>query len=60
MRIHSKYLRLRSKQLAEETARKISIKLLFPIFFLIFPCLLLVTAGPAVVQIITQVLPMLQ
>ncbi|MBI3694330.1 MAG: type II secretion system F family protein [Acidobacteria bacterium] len=60
LRVHSKYLRLRSKQQAEETARKISVKLLFPIFFLIFPCMLLVTAGPAVIQIITQVLPMLQ
>lgn len=59
LRVHAKYLRLRSKQQAEEKARKISIKLLFPIFFLIFPAMMIVTAGPAVLQIFTQLLPMI-
>jgi tight adherence protein C len=59
LRVHAKYMRIRAKQQAEEAARKISIKLLFPIFFLIFPCMLMVTAGPAVVQIFTQLLPMI-
>jgi tight adherence protein C len=59
LRVHAKYMRIRAKQQAEEAARKISIKLLFPIFFLIFPCLMMVTAGPAVVQIFTQLLPMI-
>lgn len=58
LRVHAKYLRIRAKQKAEETARKISIKLLFPIFFLIFPCMMIITAGPAVLQIMTQLLPM--
>lgn len=60
LRVHSRYLRIRSKQQAEETARKISIKLLFPIFFLIFPAMMIVTAGPAILQIFTQLLPMIQ
>ncbi len=59
LRTHARYLRIRAKQRAEETARKISIKLLFPIFFLIFPCMMMVTAGPAIIQIFTQLLPML-
>jgi tight adherence protein C len=59
LRVHAKYLRIRSKQQAEETARKISIKLLLPIFFLIFPAMMLVTAGPAILQIFTQLLPMI-
>jgi tight adherence protein C len=59
LRVHARYLRIRSKQQAEETARKISIKLLFPIFFLIFPAMMLVTAGPAILQILTQLLPMI-
>jgi tight adherence protein C len=59
LRVHAKYLRVRAKQQAEEAARKISIKLLLPIFFLIFPCMLLVTAGPAILQIFTQLLPMI-
>ena len=59
LRVHAKYLRIRFRQQAEEAARKISVKLLFPIFFLIFPCMLMVTAGPALLQIFTQLLPML-
>jgi tight adherence protein C len=59
LRVHAKYLRIRFKQQAEEAARKISVKLLFPIFFLIFPCMLMVTAGPAVLQILFQLLPMI-
>ena len=59
LRSHSRYLRRRRKQQAEEAARKLSIKLLAPIFFLIFPCMLAVTAGPAILQIFTQLLPML-
>ncbi len=59
LRVHAKYLRIRSKQQAEEAARKISVKLLFPIFFLIFPCMMLVTAGPAILQIFTQLIPMI-
>ena len=59
LRVHAKYMRIRAKQQAEEAARKISIKLLFPIFFLIFPSLMMVTAGPAIVQIFTQLLPMI-
>lgn len=60
LRTHAKYLRIRRKQKAEEAARKISIKLIFPIFFLIFPCMLLATVGPAMLQLFTQVLPMMR
>jgi len=59
LRTHARYLRVRRKQKAEESARKVGVKLIFPIFFLIFPSLLLVTLGPAVLQIFTQLLPMI-
>lgn len=59
LRVHAKYLRVRRKQEVEEAARKISVKLLAPIFLLIFPSMMLVTAGPAVLQIFTQLLPMM-
>ncbi|MBI4874592.1 MAG: type II secretion system F family protein [Acidobacteria bacterium] len=50
--LHSqaRYLRTRMRQQANETARKLSVKLVFPVFFLILPSLLLVTLGPAVIQ----------
>jgi tight adherence protein C len=54
LRTHAKFLRTRFKHQAQEQARKVSVKLIFPVFFLIFPAVLLVTLGPAVLQLYTQ------
>jgi tight adherence protein C len=54
VRNHARYLRIRMKQQAQEAARKVSVKLIFPVFFLIFPSVLLVTLGPAVIMVMTQ------
>ena len=54
LRIHAKYLRVRFRQQAQETARKVGVKLIFPIFLLIFPSVLLVTLGPACMMMYTQ------
>lgn len=54
LRDHAKYLRIRSRQQAQEAARKVGVKLIFPVFFLIFPSVILVTLGPAVILIFTQ------
>lgn len=51
LRNHAKYTRTRRRQMAQERARKTSVKLVFPVFFLIFPCVLLVTLGPAVLRL---------
>lgn len=51
LRNHARYTRTRRRQLAQEQARKTSVKLVFPVFFLIFPCVLLVTLGPAVLRL---------
>jgi tight adherence protein C len=59
LRTHTHYLRLRMRQKAQEAARKVAVKLVFPVFFLIFPAMLLVTLGPAVLQIMSQLVPML-
>lgn len=59
LRTHVKYLRLRTRQKAREAARKVGVKLVFPVFFLIFPAIVVVTLGPAVLQIYTQLVPML-
>jgi tight adherence protein C len=50
LRTHGKYLRTRMRQLAQEAARKLTVKLVLPVFFLIFPSVLLVTLGPAYLQ----------
>jgi tight adherence protein C len=54
LRTHSRYLRIRFRQLSQEKARKVGVKLIFPVFFLIFPSVILVTLGPAVILIFTQ------
>lgn len=51
LRIHSDMLRTKRQQRAEETAAKISVKLVFPLVLCIFPSILIVVGGPAVMQI---------
>lgn len=50
LRTHSRYLRTRRRQAAQEAARKLAVKLIFPVFFLIMPAVLVVTLGPAVLS----------
>ncbi|MBU5614654.1 type II secretion system F family protein [Geomonas azotofigens] len=51
LRTFSDDLRTKRRQAAEEAAAKTTIKLIFPLVFAIFPALLVVVLGPAVVQI---------
>jgi tight adherence protein C len=60
LRSHNKYLRLRFRQQAQERARKVGVKLIFPVFFLIFPSVLLVTLGPACILMYQQLKMLLQ
>jgi len=59
LRSHAEFMRLLARQRAEEKAAKIGIKLVFPIFFCILPSLFVVTVGPVVVRIFTQLIPMM-
>ena len=59
LRTHARYLRIRFRQSAQETARKVGVKLIFPVFFLIFPSVILVTLGPAVIQIMSSLKKMM-
>ncbi|MBK9166139.1 MAG: type II secretion system F family protein [Bryobacterales bacterium] len=54
LRTHARYLRTRTRQQAQEAARKVGVKLVFPIFFLILPSVLLVTLAPAVMRMMSQ------
>jgi tight adherence protein C len=60
LRSHAKYLRTRFRQQAQEKARKVSVKLIFPVFFLIFPSVLLVTLGPACMMMLQQLKTLMQ
>ena len=54
LRNHSRYSRIRMRQRAQETARKVGVKLVFPVFFLIFPSVILITLGPGFIMVMTQ------
>jgi tight adherence protein C len=58
LRVHSETLRLKRKQMLEEQAAKTSVKLVFPLVLFIFPSILLVTLGPALLAI-AKVMPTL-
>ncbi len=60
LRSHAKYLRARFRQQAQEKARKVAVKLIFPVFFLIFPSVLLVTLGPACMMMFQQLKTLVQ
>lgn len=57
LRTHADFMRVRRRQLAEEKANKIGVKLVFPIFFLILPAMFLVTVGPALLQLLLEFFP---
>lgn len=59
LRVHSDNLRTKRRLRAEEAAAKIPLKLLFPLIFFIFPSLLLVLLGPAIISINRVLLPAL-
>ncbi len=59
LRGHADFMRVQSRQQAEEKAAKLGVKLVFPIFFCILPSLFVVTVGPMVVKIIREVIPMM-
>lgn len=51
LRVHSETLRTKRRLRAEEQAAKLSLKLLFPLLFCIFPSIMIVLLGPAVISI---------
>jgi len=60
LRTHSDFMRVRRRQEAEERAAKVGVKLVFPIFFLILPAMLIVVAGPGLLQVFKYLFPMMQ
>ncbi|HEY1338426.1 MAG TPA: type II secretion system F family protein [Bryobacteraceae bacterium] len=60
LRTHSDFLRVKRRQEAEERAGKVGVKLVFPIFFFILPSMLIVAAGPGILQIFKYLFPMMK
>ncbi len=51
MRIQSDTMRMKRRQRAEEKARQAPVKMMFPLVFFIFPTILIVLLGPAIIKI---------
>ena len=60
LRSHSDFLRVRRRQEAEERAGKVGVKLVFPIFFFILPSMLVVAAGPGLLQVFKYLFPLMK
>jgi tight adherence protein C len=60
LRGHADFMRVQARQVAEEKAAKLGVKLVFPIFFCILPSLFVVTVGPVAVKITRELLPMMR
>jgi tight adherence protein C len=50
IRVQTGVIRTKRKQRAEEQAFKAPIKMVFPLVFFIFPCIMIVIGGPAIIQ----------
>ena len=59
LRVHSDSLRIKRRQRAEEAAAKTTIKLVFPLVFLLFPALFVVILGPGLIQIAKVLFPVM-
>ena len=59
LRGHADYMRIQARQVAEEKAAKLGVKLVFPIFFCILPSLFIITVGPMAVKAVRDIIPMI-
>ncbi len=60
LRVHADSMRTKRYQKAEEIAQKMPVKLIFPLFLFIFPAILIVVLGPAVISIFRTLIQMRQ
>jgi tight adherence protein C len=59
LRVHSESLRTKRRLVAEEAAAKLPVKILMPLIFCVFPALLTVLLGPAIINVSQILLPKL-
>jgi tight adherence protein C len=57
LRVHSDSLRTERRQRAEEQAAKTTVKMIIPLVLFVMPSLLVVTVGPAIIQLLHIFMP---
>ena len=60
LRVHAESLRTKRRQRAEEAAAKTGAKMVFPLVFCIFPAIWVVTIGPAAIQFVKVLFPIVE
>jgi len=60
LRVYSDDMRMKRRQRAEEMSAKTTVKMVPPLVFFIFPALMVVVLGPAIITLIRQLMPILQ
>ncbi|MGB6546473.1 MAG: type II secretion system F family protein [Candidatus Acidiferrales bacterium] len=60
LRVHSDELRTKRRQRAEERSAKTSVKMVVPLVLFIFPALMVVVLGPAIISLVRQLTPALR
>jgi len=60
LRVHSEKMRIQRRQRAEELAAKVTVKMVPPLVFFIFPALFVVILGPAVISLVRTLFPVMQ
>jgi tight adherence protein C len=58
LRTQSDFMRVKRRQVAEEKASKVGVKLVFPIFFFCMPALVVIVAGPGIIQMMKSLAAM--
>lgn len=59
LRVHADAMRIKRRQMAEETAAKSTVKLVFPLVLFIFPAIFVVLIGPGAIRIVKTLFPVL-
>ncbi|PLX81421.1 MAG: hypothetical protein C0614_06555 [Desulfuromonas sp.] len=59
LRVHADAMRVKRRQIAEETAAKAAVKLVFPLVLFIFPAIFVVLIGPGAIKIVKYLIPAL-
>jgi tight adherence protein C len=60
LRVHSEELRTKRRQRAEERSAKTSVKMVGPLVFFIFPALMVVVLGPAIITLVRHFVPFIK